>query len=94
MPLGRAPAAECPLHGGNYDLAREDPNAPRLFLIDQDDALASETIPGEIEPQQQPMPPQMVPPVLTDPIPYRHDPSPADVIEQRFQQLLKEYGID
>jgi penicillin-binding protein 1A len=91
MPLGRAPIAECPLHGGNYALAREDPNAPRLYLIDQDDMVASETIPSEIEPQQSLTP---APPVLADPAPYRHDPSPADVIEERFQQLLKEYGIE
>jgi penicillin-binding protein 1A len=93
MPLGRAPTAECPLHGGDYDLAREDPNAPRLYLIDQDEAVVSETIPNEIETQQQTTPVD-APPVLTDPTPYRHDPSPAEVIEERFQQLLKEYGIE
>jgi penicillin-binding protein 1A len=95
MPLGRAPTAECPLHGGSYDLAREDLNAPRLYLIDQDDTVASETIPGEIEPQQL-APAAVIPHVLPDPTPapYRHDPSPAGVIEERFQQLLKEYGIE
>jgi penicillin-binding protein 1A len=93
MPLGRAPAAECPLHGGDYAFAREDPNAPRLYLIDQDEMVASKTIPGEIGPQQRPVPME-APSVLADPTPYRHDPSPAEVIEERFQQLLKEYGIE
>jgi penicillin-binding protein 1A len=94
MPLGTAPTAECPLHGGDYEFAREDPNAPRLYLLDQDEMLASETIPSEIEPQQQ-ITPREVPPVMADSAtPYRHDISPADVIEERFQQLLKEYGIE
>jgi penicillin-binding protein 1A len=92
MPLGRAPTAECPLHGGSYELAREDPNAPRLYLLDQDDDFVSATIPGDAEPQQPLAPPPPPPPV--DPVPYSDDPSPADVVEQRFQQLLKEDGIE
>ncbi|GHS97600.1 penicillin-binding protein [Synergistales bacterium] len=90
MPLGAAPTSECPLHGGNYAFAREDPNAPRLYLIEQDDAVVSETIPNEVEP---PRPtPQHTQPVPSEPT-YNQDPSPADVIEERYQKLLREYGI-
>ncbi|MDR1048563.1 MAG: PBP1A family penicillin-binding protein [Synergistaceae bacterium] len=91
MPLSQAPTAECPLHGGDYEAASADPTAPRLYLIDQDESIPSETIPGE--PEFQPIIPKYVPPV-PDPVPYRNDPSPAEVIEERFQKLLKQYGID
>ena len=91
MPSGRAPVAECPTHGGNYYAAVEDDNAPRLFLIEQDGYVESDTLPNE--PDRQPSAPY-VPPVNVpdDSRPY-HDPSPADIIEQRFQNLLKEYGL-
>ena len=92
MPSGRAPIAECPLHGGDYNAAAEDPNAPRLFLIDQDDYVESETIPNEIE--TQPSAPMGVPSLPEEPAPYRYDPSPAEVIEDRYQKLLKQYGIE
>ena len=91
MPSGRAPTAECPTHGGDYNAAAEDPNAPRLFLIDQDDYVESETIPNEMD---VPSAPNSVPPLPEEPAPYRYDPSPAEVIEDRYQKLLKQYGIE
>jgi penicillin-binding protein 1A len=90
MPSGRAPTAVCPTHGGDYDAAAEDPNAPRLFLIEQDDYVESDTIPNETDVS----PPTDVQPLPEEPIPYRYDPSPAEVIEERYQKLLKQYGID
>ena len=95
MPTGKAPTSKCPAHGGDYNAASADPNAPRLFLIDQDGDVGSDTIPNEID--HQPTGPTYVPPsnIPDDSVtPYRHDPSPADVIEDRYQKLLKQYGID
>jgi penicillin-binding protein 1A len=92
MPSGRAPTAECPTHGGDYNAAAEDPNAPRLFLIEQDDYVESESIPNEID--VQPNAPDYVQPLPEEPAPYRYDPSPAEVIEDRYQKLLKQYGIE
>ena len=92
MPTGKAPTALCPLHGGSYTAAYEDPRGPRLFLIDRDEYIA----PAEpTEPQQSPQTPPAVAPdkIPDEPAPYRHDPSPANEIEERYQKLLKEYGI-
>ncbi len=94
MPTGKAPTALCPTHGGSYDDAAKDPNGPRLFLIDQDGDINSETIPTELE-HQSTAPTYIAPTQIPDePAPYRHDPSPAEVIEDKYQKLLKEYGID
>ena len=38
FPAGKAPTASCPLHGGSYSVADNDPRGPRLFLIEQDDS--------------------------------------------------------
>jgi penicillin-binding protein 1A len=92
MPSGRAPTAECPTHGGDYNAAAEDPNAPRLFLIEQDDYVESDNISNETD--VQPSAPANVQPLPEEPAPYRYDPSPAEVIEDRYQKLLKQYGIE
>ena len=94
MPTGKAPTAVCPTHGGSYDEAARDPNGPRLFLIDQDGDIDSDSIPNTLD--YQPTVPEYVPPtnIPDEPTPYRHDPSPAEVIEDRYQKLLKEYGIN
>jgi penicillin-binding protein 1A len=91
MPSGRAPAAECPTHGGDYNAAAEDPNAPRLFLIDQDEYVESGSIPNEIDVQ-----PNLPGDVQTQPEEpaYPYDPSPAERFEERYQELLKQYGIE
>jgi len=95
MPSGKAPKAECPTHGGDYHAALSDPNAPRLFLIDQDDYVEEEDIvitePRYEPPIQQREVEFQIP---ENPESYRNDPSPADVIEERYQQLLREYGIN
>jgi penicillin-binding protein 1A len=89
MPSGRAPQAECPTHGGDYNAAVEDPNAPRLFLIEQDGDVEVEDIPVAEPHQDAPFFQQNIP----EQEPYRYDPSPADVIEERYDRLLREYGI-
>ena len=37
FPKGRSPTASCPVHGGSYRAADNDPRGPRLFLVEQDD---------------------------------------------------------
>jgi penicillin-binding protein 1A len=92
MPTGRGPSAECPLHGGNYDAAVIDPNAPRLFLIDQDEVPEDKDVPDTLTPQAPvDSTPQYIP---QEPAPYHHDPSPAEELEERYQELLKQYGIE
>ncbi len=99
FPSGKAPTAKCPYHGGSYEAADEDPRGPRLFLIEQDEAYldnsAEESQEEHTTPQQpvSPVNPSVIP-APSAPAPYRHDPSPADEVEKRYQQLLKEYGID
>jgi penicillin-binding protein 1A len=92
MPAGRAPEAACPLHGGDVALAQADFNAPRLYMIDQDELRLSEASPTPAAPQGQP---EVLSPVpVAPPAPYRDDPSPADAVEERFRKLLKQYGIE
>ena len=38
FPKGKSPTASCPIHGGSYRAADNDPRGPRLFLIEQDDS--------------------------------------------------------
>ena len=37
FPKGKSPTASCPVHGGSYKAADDDPRGPRLFLVEQDD---------------------------------------------------------
>ena len=37
FPKGKSPTASCPVHGGSYRAADNDPRGPRLFLVEQDD---------------------------------------------------------
>lgn len=95
FPSGKAPTAKCPYHGGSYEAADEDPRGPRLFLIEQDEAYLDNS--AEESQEEHTTPQQVNPSVIpapSAPAPYRHDPSPADEVEKRYQQLLKEYGID
>lgn len=91
MPLNKAPSARCPLHGGDYAAADEDPTGPRLFLIEQDGDLVPEEPAVAAPPQTAPVKPEIIPEA---PNPYQRDPSPVDEIEERYQKLLKEYGIE
>ena len=104
MPANTAPSTTCPLHGGG-DLAASAtaPKAPRLLLIPQDDALLAQystsgqqtaglanTAPANV--QQSSYKPIDVPDASTKP--YQNDPSPAHSIEDKYQKLLKQYGIN
>lgn len=99
FPTGKAPTAHCPTHGGSYEAADADPRGPRLFLIDQDDAVlarleaeAEEYTPPALQQQTPAMVrPEVIP--VPESVPSRPAPSPADEVERRYQQLLREYGL-
>ncbi|MDR1733206.1 MAG: PBP1A family penicillin-binding protein [Synergistaceae bacterium] len=93
IPAGKAPKAQCPTHGGSYSAAAEDPNAPRLFLVEQDGDIENyENTENYEHPMQTPAYQENTPAPETPP--YHRDPSPAEIIEERYQQLLKQYGIE
>ena len=101
FPRGKAPSAKCPYHGGSYEAADADPRGPRLFLIEQDESYLARLEAAEADEEYAAPPQQSSPPVNPDviptpaaPAPYQHDPSPADDVERRYKELLKEYGID
>jgi len=98
MPSGQAPTAECPTHGGNFQAALIDPNAPRLFLIEQDEFVAAvaDEIPVpdyryEVPTFQQREVHVQIP--APDPAPRHHIQNEAEIFEERFRQLLREYNI-
>nr|WP_321503400.1 PBP1A family penicillin-binding protein [uncultured Dethiosulfovibrio sp.] len=95
LPRSRAPEATCPLHGGSSLAAIEDPNAPRLLLLPQDQALAqgSMVIPAQsvpVHPVQPPVPSAPVAPIID---PYSIDPDSPEAVENRYQDLLRKYGL-
>lgn len=91
----RAPEAVCPLHGGSSLTAMEDPNAPRLLLLPQDEALAqgslvvpAQTVPiHPVQPQVQTAP---TPPTID---PYSLEADSPEAVEDRYQDLLRRYGL-
>ncbi|MBN1333316.1 MAG: PBP1A family penicillin-binding protein [Synergistales bacterium] len=102
LPQHRIPVSFCPTHGGDHFMADNDPNAPRILLLPEDVELYERfaqvgkwdewtyqpginitTITRE-HAEEAPVVPLE---------PYRKDPSPAKDLEQRYQELLKEYGI-
>ena len=104
MPANTAPTTVCPLHGGGVTLAETDSHTPRLLLIPQDEALLAqyssgsgqttaglpETLPAKV---RQSLEKEAVVPD-TSSKPYQNDPSPAQTIEDKYQKLLKQYGIN
>jgi penicillin-binding protein 1A len=98
MAVGQAPESYCPWHGGELLTAQNDTNAPQLLLTPMDDedrlryALAlpnTDEEPQIFEPVEATIP-QLPEPELS---PYRNDPSPAIELEERYQELLKQYNI-
>ena len=105
MPRGKAPSTSCPVHGGDMYASSNDPRAPRLFLVHDDSAAYDEAAryadAGEMTA------PAGTPPVHvnaatkpsdsavpdSDSSGYRNDPSPARTVEEKYQKLLKQYGI-
>lgn len=105
FPRGKSPTASCPLHGGSYVAADADPRGPRLFLVEQDDSYLARY---EAQEREEPKPrndkpvasQQVTAPVTqaaipkpTPAAPPRQEPQLSEV-EQRYRQLLKEYGLE
>lgn len=98
LPESTAPETLCPIHGGSPMLAMEDPRAPRLLLLPQDQAYAvgGLAIPGSMPPSFGPQGAAMggtapiAPPI--DPYSQGALETPA-VMEERYQELLRQYGL-
>ena len=113
FPKGRSPTASCPVHGGSYKAADNDPRGPRLFLVEQDDTYlargsysdttqdssgrkkSSETAETTAHVPQQVNTPttNAAVPRPSAPAPKRQEPQLSEV-EQRYRQLLKQYGLE
>ncbi len=107
FPKDKSPTASCPLHGGSYKAADNDPRGPRLFLVEQDDAYFARMERQEREAasaqreqaavaQQQvtaSVPPAAIPKTPTPSAPARAEPQ-VNEVEQRYRQLLKQYGLE
>ncbi|MDR1138242.1 MAG: PBP1A family penicillin-binding protein [Synergistaceae bacterium] len=96
MAVGQAPESYCPWHGGDISSARNDINAPQLLLTSMDDDDRLRLIFPDTEEEPQVFEPvEATAPQLPEPEvePYRNDPSPAIELEQRYQDLLKQYNI-
>ena len=110
FPKGRSPTASCPIHGGSYRAADNDPRGPRLFLVEQDDTYlarrseSSEESSGRkssSQAEETSTPHQQVNTPATNaavprpsaPAPKRQEPQLSEV-EQRYRQLLKQYGLE
>jgi penicillin-binding protein 1A len=107
LPPENIPESTCPKHGGDYYQASIDPRAPRVLLLPDDEALYSkyrqpsgiydalpemaDNIPVIEQPvikeNKAPIPPS------EEPAPYERDYSSPEQVEQRYQDLLKQYGI-
>ena len=103
LPSDLVPTAVCPLHGGDLLEAENDPQAPRLYLAGADEALVAQYAlgaPAGTAPvtasapasETRPLDPMFVPALSTQNA-YEKDPSPANQIEDRYQDLLKQYGL-
>jgi penicillin-binding protein 1A len=95
---GQAPDAYCPLHGGDALLAQNDPNAPLLLLTneDNDPNILDQYMALRLDSDPEPPIPQPAPydPPLPDPMPEPYqDPAPANEVEQRYQELLRQYNL-
>lgn len=123
LPDGMVPRATCPIHGGSWEMAMSDAEAPMLLLspkdqevlgtaltvaqvysmaLPEDFVIAGDQVtPPYLQPQREPETrPEPVPPKKAEvPVPRTQDPSTRpkertpEQVEQRFQELLKQYGI-
>ena len=108
FPKGKSPTASCPLHGGSYSAAENDPRGPRLFLVEKDESYlariesrAREESYSSDEAEETTTPPQQVSaPSTQAAVPKQNTPAPSrqepklNEVEQRYRQLLKEYGLE
>lgn len=101
MPVGMAPMTNCPVHGGELLASAQDGKRPRLILVHGDQVsyaslpqedvnapLSTVTHVAVTKPSE--VPQTAVPDTATSG--YK-DPNPAASVEQRYQELLKQYGI-
>jgi len=108
FPKGKSPTASCPLHGGSYSAAEDDPRGPRLFLVEKDESYLAKLESAREEKSESSSyenetatPPQQVTAPATQaaipkpsaPAPSRQEPKLSEV-EQRYRQLLKDYGLE
>ncbi|MBQ7543430.1 MAG: PBP1A family penicillin-binding protein [Synergistaceae bacterium] len=110
FPKGKSPTASCPIHGGSYKAADSDPRGPRLFLVEQDDTYYANMqrkereASAKKEAQRQEREAQAAQQVTAQetraaiprpnpPAPKRQEPKMNEV-EQRYQQLLRQYGLN
>lgn len=108
FPKGKSPTASCPVHGGSYAAADKDPRGPRLFLVEQDDTYYAkmqnqERQAAQTQKEEQAkaasqqvtaaVPPAAIPRASNPPAPPRQEPQISEV-EQRYRQLLKQYGLE
>ena len=105
MERDKIPSSTCPFHGGDWYTAQMDPLAPRLILVRDDELLLAQYGLGRTATvaQEAPEPSAFRPPTPPTPAPpppkingqpYKSDPSPAQTIEDRYQELLQQYGLN
>ena len=74
-----------------------DPNAPRLILVHNDSELYASGGYAPVVPEMQPVavtpPKQRQEVVVPEQTVVYKDPNPAVTVEDRYQQLLKQYGL-
>lgn len=105
MRKGLAPATICPIHGGDMYASSQDPNAPRLILVHEDSEIyAASGLYADTGNSPDGLQPDAGPPVKVNKpqgpsdavapsdLAYK-DPNPADSVEEKYQKLLKQYGI-
>jgi penicillin-binding protein 1A len=103
MPKGSAPETSCPIHGGDMYASSIDPNAPRLILVHNDSELdiagmyaSADTLqpvtPAPVAVSLPPVKPRQEV-VVPDSTRVYKDPNPAMTVEDKYQQLLKQYGL-
>ena len=92
-----APQTPCPIHGGDVYESAMDPNAPRLILVHDDAALYASggyaTVYHDMQPVAVSEPRERQEVVVPDSNYIYKDPNPAVTVEDRYQELLKQYGI-
>ncbi len=106
MERGKGPTSVCPFHGGDWYASQMDPQAPRLLLVRDDTLMLAQYGLGRHGAVAQ-QTPEMAPfpsyapaapaaparPPKKEERPYQVDPSPAKTLEDRYQELLKQYGL-
>ncbi len=102
MRKNAAPQTNCPIHGGDMYASSQDPNAPRLILVHNDSETYASSgqyadagtagPPPETGPVKVSKPTGPSEAVAPSDMAYK-DPNPADSVEDKYQKLLKQYGI-